>query len=201
MLVLACLPAGRSESRNLTDGFTEAVGYCQKIFGSVAVKTYQGLMNALVIWTPSFMTLLGEVVQQRMEQIGGKFWQPDGWVPIAFDGSRSTAPRTASNEANFCAPHYGKSSTAKYRRNKRAKTKQGQPIEPRKTQPQEPQVWITLMWHMGLRLPWSWRLGPSNSSERDHVMDMVGTGVFPKKTLFCGDAGFVGYPLWSCLTQ
>jgi hypothetical protein len=56
-----------------------------------------------------------------------------------------------------------------------------------------------LMWHMGLRLPWCWRLGPSNSSERQHVMDMADTESFPKNTLFCGDAGFVGYPLWSCL--
>lgn len=30
-------------------------------------------------------------------------------------------------------------------------------------------------------------------------MDMVETEAFPKNTLFCGDAGFVGYPLWSSL--
>jgi hypothetical protein len=72
--------------------------------------------------------------------------------------------------------------------------------ERNQAQPQEPQAWITLMWHMGLRLPWCWRLGPSNSSERQHVMDMAETESFPKNTLFCGDAGFVGYPLWSCLS-
>ena len=37
------------------------------------------------------------------------------------------------------------------------------------------------------------RLGPSNSSERAHVMEMVSAGKFSKNTLFCGDAGFVGY--------
>jgi hypothetical protein len=42
-----------------------------------------------------------------------------------------------------------------------------------------------------------WRLGPSNSSERAHVMDMLRAGKFGNNTLFCGDAGFVGYPLWS----
>ena len=68
-----------------------------------------------------------------------------------------------------------------------------------KPQPQEPQAWITMLWHMGLRLPWMWRLGPSNSSERAHVMEMLDAGGFPKNTLFCGDAGFVGYPLWSQL--
>jgi hypothetical protein len=52
---------------------------------------------------------------------------------------------------------------------------------------------------MGLRLPWDWRLGPSNSSERHHVQEMVRAGNFPKNTLFCRDAGFVGYPFWSTL--
>lgn len=54
---------------------------------------------------------------------------------------------------------------------------------------------------MGLRLPWMWRLGPSNSSERAHVMEMIETGNFPEDTLFCGDAGFVGFPLWSLILQ
>ena len=44
-------------------------------------------------------------------------------------------------------------------------------------------------------------LGPSNSSERGHVMDMLNREIFPKKTIFCGDAGFVGYPLWSCIVN
>ena len=50
---------------------------------------------------------------------------------------------------------------------------------------------------MALRLPWMWKLGPSNASERAHVMEMLGDGEFPENTLFCGDAGFVGYPLWA----
>jgi hypothetical protein len=71
--------------------------------------------------------------------------------------------------------------------------------EKNKAQPQEPQAWITMLWHMGLRLPWMWKLGPSNSSERAHVMDMIDSGKFPEDTLFCGDAGFVGYPLWALI--
>ena len=47
------------------------------------------------------------VLHQRMQQIGSQFWRIDGWLPIAFDGSRSTAPRTKSNEAALCA-NYGK---------------------------------------------------------------------------------------------
>jgi transposase len=57
------------------------------------------------------------------------------------------------------------------------------------------------MWHMGLRLPWLWRLGPSNSSERAHVLEMIKSKKHAKNTLFCGDAGFVGYPLWSAIIE
>jgi hypothetical protein len=136
------------------------------------------------------------LLQARMEEWGGEFWRIDGWVPIAFDGSRSTAPRTKSNENAFCAAHYGKGQTARYRK-KKSKGMRRKKNERNRAQPQEPQAWITLMWHMGLRLPWSWRIGPSNSSERAHVMEMVAAGKFATDTLFCGDAGFVGYPLWS----
>ena len=186
------------ETRNVTDAFDEAALACRKMFGATPLSTYQGFMGALVTWTPAFMPLLRAVLQQRMEQIGGKFWRIDDWVPIAFDGSRSTAPRSKSNEAALCAQNYGQGTTAKYRK-KKSKGMRRQKNEKNKAQPQEPQAWITMMWHMGLRLPWCWRLGPSNSSERQHVMDMVDTESFPKNTLFCGDAGFVGYPLWSCL--
>lgn len=187
-----------SECRNLTDAFTEAAGCCQKIFGSVAVSTYQGFLGALVTWTPRFLPLLRGVVQERMAQLGSH-WECEGWVLLGFDGSRATAPRTVSNETAFCAPNYGQSRQARSRRRK----KKQQPVPPkdRPCEPQEPQTWLTLLWHMELRLPWSWRLGPSHSSEREHVLDMVHTEQFPKNALFCGDAGFVGYPLWSGLQQ
>jgi hypothetical protein len=61
---------------------------------------------------------LTAVVRQRMEEIGSRFWRIGGWVPIAFDGSRSTAPRTKSNEAAYCAANYGRGKTARYRRKK-----------------------------------------------------------------------------------
>jgi hypothetical protein len=115
---------------------------------------------------------------------------------MGFDGSRATTPRTASNEKAFCAPNYGKSHSAKYRKRKTKGMRRKQ-NEKNKPQPQTPQTWITMMWHMSLRLPWTWRLGPSNSSERGHVMEMLEEEKFPENTLFCGDAGFVGYPLWN----
>jgi len=183
-----------AESRNVTDAFDTAVGQCRQL-GVASLSTYQGFMNALVVWTDRLMDLMWPILHQRMQQIGTTFWQVGGWVPVAFDGSRNTAPRSQANEKAYCAANYGKGKTAKYRKKKtkgmrRSKNEKNQP------QPQEPQVWITLMWHMGLRLPWMWRLGPSNSSERTHVMEMLDGEEFPENTLFCGDAGFVGYRLW-----
>lgn len=189
-----------SESRNLTDAFTEARECCRKTIDSSPLGTYQGFMGAMTRWTGTFVPLLCLVLQQRMQEIGGRFWSVDGWVPIAFDGSRSTAPRSRGNERAFCAPNYGKSKTAKYRK-KKSKGMRRRQNQKHKPQPQEPQVWITMMWHMALRSPWSWRLGPSYSSERTHVMEMLAAGKFPWNTLFCGDAGFVGYSLWSAIRE
>lgn len=186
-----------ADSKNVTDAFDAAVTQCGQL-NTTALSTYQGFMNALVTWTNRLMTVLWPILHQRMQQIGGTFWEIDGWIPIAFDGSRSTAPRTQSNEKAFCAANYGKGKTAKYRK-KKTKGMRRRKNEKHKPQPQQPQAWITLLWHMGLRLPWMWRLGPSNSSERAHVIEMLEEGDFPENTLFCGDAGFVGYPLWSCI--
>jgi Transposase DDE domain len=185
-----------SESRNLTDAFTQAVECCQTILGSSPLNSYQGFMAAMVRWTSPFVEVLWLRLHRKMEEIGGKFWRIAGWVPIAFDGSRSSAPRTQANEKAYCATNYGKGKTARYRK-KKTKGMRRKANQRNRPQPQEPQAWITMLWHMGLRLPWMWRLGPSNSSERGHVMDMLNAGKFPEKTIFCGDAGFVGYALWS----
>jgi hypothetical protein len=134
------------------------------------------------------------------EEIGGRFWRDKGWVLLGFDGSRATTPRTVSNETAFCAPNYGQGKTAKYRR-KKTKGMRRRQNEKNPSEPQAPQVWITMMWHMSLRLPWTWRLGPSNSSERGHVMEMLEQEKFPQDTLFCGDAGFVGYDFWKAILK
>jgi hypothetical protein len=180
----------------VTDAFTQAAEWCRLTVGESPLMTYQGMMSALVRWTESILPVLWSVLHLRMQAVAEKLWSIDGWVPIAFDGSRSSAPRSQSNELALCAPAYGTGKTAKYRK-KKSKGMRRLKNERNRAQPQEPQAWITLLWHMSLRLPWMWKLGPSNASERGHVMEMLLTGEFPKNTLFCGDAGFVGYPLWA----
>ena len=58
-------------------------------------------------------------------------------------------------------------------------------------------MWLTTMFHVGTGLPWDWRLGPSDSSERDHLRQMI-EGL-PAGALITADAGFVGYETWKAI--
>ena len=188
-----------SDHATLTGAFVEAHGWSLKMLGRAAVGSYQGLTGALVSVTDTLLPVLWARMQSLMEQHGGEHWRVAGWLPLAVDGSRVSTPRTAPNEKAFCAPNYGRSASAKHRAKKRRQ--RGVARRARKSQPVKPQIWLTLMWHMGLRLLWCWRTGPSNSSERAHFQDLLKTQVFPHKTLFCGDAGFVGYVLWKLIAD
>lgn len=188
-----------SDHATLTGAFAEAHGWSLKMLGRAAVSSYQGLTGTLVSVTDMLLPVLWARMQSLMEQHGGEHWRVAGWLPLAVDGSRVSTPRTAPNEKAFCAPNYGRSASAKHRAKKRRQ--RGVAQRKKKSQPVKPQIWLTLMWHMGLRLLWCWRTGPSNSSERAHFQDLLKTQVFPWKTLFCGDAGFVGYDLWKLIAD
>lgn len=182
-----------SERSQLTGAFKEAAVWSSRLFGFVAVTTYQALTTALVTYGGQLIPRLWNRLHQRMEQVGGEHWRIGRWLPIAVDGSRVSTPRTKSNEKAFRATNYGKGKTAKYRK-KKGKNQRKKNRTKAKTV--RPQIWITLLWHMGMRLPWSWKLGPSDSSERRHFQEMIISQEFPEYTLFCGDAGFTGYDLW-----
>jgi len=164
-----------------------------RMLGRAALGTYQGLLGALVTWTATLRCLIAERLHQLMEGHGGQHWRVGLWLALAVDGSRISVPRSKENEDAFCAPNFGKGKTAKYRKKKGKGQRQRRKEKP---QPVKPQMWITLLWHMGLQMPWSWRTGPSHSSERDHFRQMLSAEKFPPQTLFCADAGFTGYELW-----
>jgi len=44
------------------------------------------------------------------------------------------------------------------------------------------------MWHVATGLPWDWCIGPSDSSERAHLLEML-PGL-PLAALMAADAGF-----------
>jgi hypothetical protein len=184
-----------SDHRTLTGAFEQAGNLSQEILGSMAVSSYQGLTGTLRSYTASLLPLLWSHLHGLMERSAGEHWRIGKWLGLAVDGSRATTPRTASNERAFSIPNYGKGGKAKRRlkwKNKKRRSK-------KLSEPVKPQMWLTLIWHMGLKMPWCWRTGPSTSSERHHLLDLLQTLVFPACTLFCCDAGFVGYELWKTM--
>lgn len=194
LVTLAVLMAW-SEAGQLTEAFTKAATLSQRLSQRVAVATYQGLMRALVTYGPQLLPVMWSRLQELMQRAGGEHFRIGSWLPLAVDGSRFTTPRTQSNEAAFSARNYGKGRKARSRKKWKNKRKRSKKL----STPVKPQIWLTLIWHMGLKLPWCWKSGPSTSSERHHFMDLLKSCVFPEKTLFCCDAGFVGYELWSAI--
>lgn len=188
------------DTKKVTDAFEKTLEICTSLGLEGIAANYTGFMNALAGYREIIRSGLRTRLQALAEQVGGRFFRTAGWVLMGFDGSRATAPRSKSNEKAFCAPNYGHGKKAKYNRNKaKGKLRKRQSTE--NAEPQEPQVWITMIWHMSLRLPWTWRLGPSNTSERSDVRAMLETEEFPENTLFCGDAGFTGFPLWNSILE
>ena len=186
-----------SEQRCLTDAFAQAMEQAGALLPGVALTTYQGLMNALLRWSSRLVPLLCQVLHQHMSRLR-RHYHIAGWVPLAIDGFRCDTPRTKSNEAAFCAKNYGHGKRSRYGKKKsqglrRKRNKANPPHPPR------PQVWCTMIWHMALRLPWRWRIGASDSSERFHAQEMIDRKNCPENTLFIADAGFVGFLFWSHL--
>ena len=199
LIVLATLWVW-SDNRTLTGAFAEATRWSMDLVGQSALGSYQGLMYALVTWTKPALPLMQKRLQHLMEEQGGEHYRRWGWVPIAVDGSRISVPRTKENEAALCAKNYGKSARSKWRKKRRAQSniKRYRKACP-KAAPQRPQIWTTLLWHMGLKMPWCWRNGATDSCERTHFQEMLKEEIFPRNTLFCCDAGFVGYELWKAV--
>jgi hypothetical protein len=186
-----------SDCPTLTTAFTHASRLCKRLLCTVVFASYQGFIAALTTWTPTLIPIMWRCLHNRMKQVARRHWRIGGWLPLAVDGSRTTTPRTAANEWAFCPPRYGQGRTAKSgksRKNKRRRCK-------RLGQTPAPQVWLTLLWHMGMRMPWAWKCGPSYASERHHFQELLKTQQFPDKTLFCADAGFVGYDLWTAMAD
>jgi hypothetical protein len=128
--------------------------------------SYSGFTQALVRETPRLVASVKERFRRAMQALPGQAWTVGGWLAFAVDGSRLECPHTAANEAALgCA---GRDKTA-------------------------PQVFLTTVWHLGLGLPWDFRVGPGTDSERNHAWEMADE--LPPRALLVADAGFAGYAL------
>ena len=197
LILLAIVWVWSGDGR-LTGAFAEAHRWSLQVLGRAAVGTFQGLLKALVTWTATVLPLVGQCLHNLMQEHGGKHWRVGLWLALAVDGSRVSVPRTEENESAFCAPNYGHGKTAR-KRKKKSKGKRTSRKGKKKMQPVKPQIWLTLLWHMGLHMPWGWKTGPSYANERDHFRALLTEQKFPENTLFCADAGFTGYDLWQAM--
>lgn len=193
-----------SSETSLVAAADEAVATVTRLFGSAAVASYQALTGALKKYTGQLLVPLWSRLHDLMRECDAKTWRVGLWLALAVDGSRLNVPRTVANEQRFCKPRSkGRKKRRGKKRGRHANRHRRAAQGPQKSHydPQSvgPQMWLTLLWHIGQRMPWCWEIGPSYSSEREHLLKMLDKHKFPENTLFCADAGFVGYDFWRAI--
>ncbi len=130
--------------------------------------TYQGFAKALVAHNVALARVVVARLRRRMLELTGPHRTRRGFFAVAVDGTKIDAPRTISNEAGLGIA--GKAGT-------------------------HPQMLLTTLWHMGTGLPWAWRVGRGDASERDHLRSMLPE--LPAGALVVADALFIGFDLLS----
>ena len=149
--------------------------------------SYQSFVNLLRRWTSALMECLKRALRERRQHHLARDWSVLDWVMFAVDGSRCELARTVSNERACSATRPGKQGNTRTGRTSKRKIKPGS----RHFQKADsPQLWVTAMWPVGSGLLWDWRVGPGDSSDRAHLLEMLPD--LPLNALVTGDAGFVG---------
>ena len=133
--------------------------------------SYQAFTKLLRKWTPPLWGLLSQAFRAKMQQSLAKSWTVAGWFVLACDGSRLDVPRTRGNEERY-SPR-SKLSRAAQRRRARRRAKRRTAEQARRRKANVPNIWLTTLWHVASGLPWNWRAGPSDSSERAHLVEML----------------------------
>jgi IS4 transposase len=153
--------------------------------------SYQAFIKMLCKWTEPLRQALSAAFRRRMAEALAAVWTVGGWLVFAVDGSRVDVPRTRKNEERY-SPKSKLSRKAQKRRRAARRRRSRQAMRERRAN--VPRIWLTMMWHVGSGLPWDWRTGPSDSSERAHFREMLDSS--PAGALLTADAGFVGYEFW-----
>jgi hypothetical protein len=157
--------------------------------------SYQAFMKMLLRWTGPLVIVLAAALRERMQTALRSRFCIAGYVVFGGDGSRLELARTLSNEARFSPAKSRRKRKSKSRRGRARRTAAARKRRARQKKADSPQLWLTTMWHAGTGLPWDWRTGPSDSSERQHLLEMIDG--LPPNALVTADAGFVGYAFWS----
>jgi IS4 transposase len=197
-LVFVALLWAWSDEKTLIERFSTARKIIMHLFGKQhePAGSYQAFIKLLRKWTGPLVALLQEAFRQRMPDALARVWTVAGWVVFAADGSRIDVPRTRQNEQRY-SPKSALSRQGQRRRARRRRSKRRRAEQARQRKANIPRIWLTMLWHVGTGLPWNWRTGPSDSSERAHLQAMLSS--LPRNSLITADAGFVGYDLWKTI--
>ena len=208
MIAAGALFWATSDLPNLTDRFQQARKIVKKIFRWQLSpgQTYQGFMKMLRKWHTNLMLAIVPHVRVQMKELLPGQWTVAGYVVFAGDGSRIELARTESLEEAF-SPQKKKQKRRNQRAGKGRRGRAKSSAKQNRTKKQSaasvakkansPQMWLTLLWHVGSGLPWAWRSGPSDSSEREQLQQTLAE--LPENSLITADAGFVGYDFWKAI--
>jgi Transposase DDE domain len=200
-LIFAAILWAWSDEKTLTERFALArkVVAAMAILPRLPATTYQAFLKMLLTWTVTLTPVLLAAFRRRMRTDLADRFQVGGFTIFGVDGSRLELPRTVSNEQRFSPASVRRRARPKPRRvpRRRARSRAARDRRARQKKVNSPQMWLTVMFHVGTGLPWDWRTGPSDSSERDHLRQMI--DALPAGALVTADAGFAGYDYWKAL--
>jgi hypothetical protein len=194
-----------SDEKTLTDRFLLARKVVMAMLSLLRIpaKSYQAFLKMLKTWSLPISIALVAAFRERMQTDLADRFEVCGFQVFGVDGSRLELPRTESNEQRFSPASPPQEPKSEKRKSKKKKKPQSRlqaskaAARAREKKANNPQMWLTTMFHVGTGLPWDRRIGPSNSSERDHFQQMIDG--LPAKALVTADAGFVGYETWKML--
>ena len=129
-------------------------------------RTLQGFQKALSRIPMLQLRVFAAGVRYHIQRRLGEQLLVNGFVPMGCDGSKLECPHTAELEAR---------------------------LKPGGKADSTPMVWVTAFVHLGTGLLWSWRLGPGNADERQHLLQLLNT--LPAPALIIADAAYMGYQL------
>ncbi|MDB5389454.1 MAG: Transposase domain protein [Planctomycetaceae bacterium] len=189
LLAAAAMLWAWGEQPSVKDRFSIARKITSYLFGLQweLAQSYQAFIKLLSRWTSDLIPPLQDAMRHRMQYNLPDCWGLHGFVLYAVDGSRIDLPRTASNQHAYSANRKKKGKKGKKGNEKAEKSSHSRMAD-------SPQMWLTTLWHISTGLPWNWRTGPSDCSERSHFMEMLSS--LPLQALITADAGFVGYEYW-----
>jgi hypothetical protein len=197
-LVVAALVWAWSGEGSLQDRLQQSLEVARGICGRAVrrITSYQAFIKLLARWTEELRFEMACALRARMEREFPQQFRIAGFMVLAGDGTKVELPRTASNEARF-SPAKSRPRRKQNRRGRRSRSRKVQRQRAREKKADSPQLALTALFHVGLRLPWDWRIGASDESEREHLRQMIPD--LPLDALVTADCGFVGYDFWSAL--